>query len=608
MPDPGGIGPIYFFMPGTHRTADGAVFATSSYETDCGILLRRLSDGEELRIPFEECDRFGAYLRREVRLSAGEDYAYRFYRGEEVYTDPYAHALIEPDDGVPVPAGLLTAQKSPVSDGQVQTAAKALGDAAGVSLFYQLHVRGFTMAGGQDVPKPYRGTFEGVALRAPYLKSLGVDAVDLMPVYEAASDVKNKSGKGRRNYWGYGEGFYEAPRREYAAGDDPEASFAAMVQTLHSAGIRVFLQLHFPAGILFERIRSAMLRYMTDFQVDGFHLIGSETDIRPVLTDPVLAETILIHESAPEHVPVVRRQDSLLKQGKRQVRFYSMCGDTKSLIRRFIKGDAGLLREVTRRFIHAQKEFETISFAADHDGFTLADTVSYSFRHNEENGEENRDGTSENNSWNCGEEGPTNNREIRKLRRRQVRNFLTLVFLMRGVPLLYAGDECFNTQKGNNNAYCLDDPTGWTKLCRTGDAGKTLSFTRKLSAFRNELGLYADAKDRMPANEAGNELPALSLHGEKAYCPDFTAESRSIGIVFKTGADSSAYAVCLAINMHWRRQEIALPRIPAGWKWKVCFDTFSERSFYDEPVTVKEQQHLLVRERSIQILMALRDE
>ncbi len=417
------------------------------------------------------------------------------------------------------------------------------------SVIYEAHVKGLTRL-HPDVPPRLRGTYAGLAT-APvidYLKRLGVTAVELLPVHTFLDD-KRLVEMGLRNYWGYNTLGFFAPDMRYAASESL-SEFKTMVKRLHEAGLEVILDVvynhtaegnHLGPTLSFRGIDNAVyyrlreddprfcldytgtgntlstlhpmvlrlifdsLRYwVTDMHVDGFRFdlaaaLGREKHafdpngafLDIARQDPILSHVKLISEPWD------------LGEGGYQVGGFppgwsDWNGRYRDTVRAYWKGDGGTIGELASRLSGSSDIFApggrgptaSINFITAHDGFTLRDLVTYNDKHNEANGEENRDGESHNRSWNCGIEGPTDDATIAALRRRQMRNLIATLFFSQGVPMLVAGDEIGRTQQGNNNAYCQDNETSWIDWNLDDDARSLLEFTRRAIALRNRHPLF----------------------------------------------------------------------------------------------------------------------
>ncbi len=412
------------------------------------------------------------------------------------------------------------------------------------TVMYELHVRGFTML-YPELPEEARGTFAGLSAPAvlAYLHDLGVTAIELLPMH-AFVDERVLVERRLRNYWGYNPIAYFAPHPRYLSSGSL-GEFKTLVQLAHDAGIEVILDVvynhtaegnHMGATLSFRGIDNASYyrltpenpRHYADFTgcgnalnlhhprvmqlvmdslrywVDEMHVDGFRFDLAVTIArDEAVFNTQSGFLDAVRQDPVLSRVKLIaepwdLGEGGYQLGAFppgwaELNDRYRDTVRRFWKGDSGLIGELGSRITGSSDIFEkrgrrtwaSINFVTAHDGFTLADLVSYNDKHNQANHEENRDGTSTNYSWNCGVEGPTDNTEIRALRARQQRNLLATLLLSQGTPMLLAGDEFGRTQRGNNNAYCQDNEISWVDWGAINDDGrKLLDFVRALIRLR----------------------------------------------------------------------------------------------------------------------------
>ena len=623
--------PAYAADPGTMVTGDGVIIsAVLSGSEPCGIVLYHITDGRSVKVPF--CDEFRSGSLYSVRISSlvASEWCYRLYRGNTEFVDPCCRSLVEVasvtgrEEGAFLAGGFF--YKSDDRLPPYRPSCAQTGD----GVIYSLHVKGFTMLDGGLVSKP--GTFSAAAEKAAYLRDLGVTAVELMPVYELQPDPRE--GKQPRtmedalalypvsrdgfpvrditkktvNYWGYGKGFYYAPKADYSTPGypgGPQKEFSDMVQEFHRAGIRVFLQLFFPASVS-SRTQAEIARfYVTHYEVDGFHLMGSVADIRGISTDPVLSDIRLIYTGFPiAEITAAYADDP--GSGEAPIGHLSACGSRfPYLIRRFVKSDDSVMKPFLYEFLKVPAGYGNIHYVCGTDGFTLRDLVSYNEKHNMENGEGGADGTADNYSWNCGEEGETELEDVLSLRRRQIRNFLTLLCLSQSTPLIRAGDENFNTQYGNNNPYCQDNEIGWIKW-DNGETGEQIrSFVRKILAFRRSHTVFTGTTPFKNIDTIGCGYPDISLHGADAWRPDLSDDSRSIGICMcenYAGSFPQTELIYIAINMHWETQELGLPKLSPGRRWSLLIDTSLEEPFITGECVLDDQHVVETAPRSIRIL------
>jgi isoamylase len=513
------------------------------------------------------------------------------------------------------------------------------------TVIYELHVRGFTMQ-HPDVPPALRGTFEALASTPviQHLKRLGVTTVELMPVHRYIDD-RLLVDRGLRNYWGYNTLAFFAPEARYSASGKVK-EFKTMVKTLHSAGLEVVLDVvynhtcegHHLGPTLSLRgldnsayyiLNPGERRYYTDFTgcgntlnlehphalqmvmdslrywVEEMHVDGFRFDLAPALAreagqvahfggffdairqDPVLNQVKLIAEPWD------------LGHGGYQVGNFPLgwaeWNDRyRDAMRAYWKGDGGVIGEFATRITGSsdlygrsgKRPHASINFVTAHDGFTLHDLVSYNHKHNEANGEDNRDGTDNNLSWNCGVEGPTDDPEVNALRARQKRNLLATLLLSQGVPMLLAGDEYGHTQQGNNNAYCQDNEIGWIDWTPAPEREALLGFVRRLIALRRDHPSFRrrDFFQGRPLHGAGvKDLQWIKPDGQEMTEDEWgSAHARSLGTylagtglsdVGRLGRPLNDDDFLILFNADDGDLEFTVPAIP-GDAWKPVLDTF----------------------------------
>lgn len=417
---------------------------------------------------------------------------------------------------------------------------------------YKLHVRGFTKQASSKVEG--RGTFEGAVQKIPYLKELGVNAVELMPVYDFHEVIKE-----RCNYWGYGAANFMAPKPEYALNPEKAGdSFKELVKAFHIAGMEVYLEIMFPEAGFTERKLACLRHWVLEYHVDGFHLSAGTTAMPEVLSDPVLVNTKIMSENFDGS------QDR--NWGKRRGIYHN--GFQES-VRRFLRGDEDSAAAFMNYNLNRSVEQGSIQYLTNNNGFTLMDLVSYDGRHNEANGENNLDGMSWNLSWNCGEEGPSRKKDIIKLRKQQIKNAWIMNIFHQGTPLIYAGDEFGNTQKGNNNAWCQDNALSWLNWNLLAKNGWIFEFVKTLIELRKKEVLLHPVLPFGMDDKSLNGMPDMSFHGKTPWFVEDAGWSRCLGCMY-AGEEKAWY---FAYNMYTSKEEFALPRSPKNSKWKVYLDT-----------------------------------
>jgi isoamylase len=583
-------------------------------------------------------------------LRPGQVYAYRAHgpfdpdRGlwfdpERVLLDPYGLAVAVPeayDRWAAARPGdnLAVAMKSVVAEpnrydwqGDLPLARPFVE-----TVIYELHVGGFTRHPSSGVATEKRGTYAGVIEKIPYLKDLGVTAVELLPVFQFdAQDCP----PGKTNYWGYAPVSFFAPHRAYSSQESSLAvldEFRDMVKALHRAGLEVILDVVFNhtteggrtgptlcyrglandvyyilekdksryadytgcgntlnanQSIVRRLIQDSLRYWVSQMHVDGFRfdlasILSRDEEGRllpnpPVLwdieSDPLLAGTKLIAEAWD--AAGLYQVGSFIGD-----RWQEWNGRFRDDVRRFLKGDNGSVSGVAARILgspdiygHEEREVEqSINFVTCHDGFTLNDLVSYDRKHNEANGENDRDGSDDNLSWNCGMEGPTEDPTVEALRNRQVKNFFALELLSAGAPMLLMGDEVRRTQRGNNNAYCQDSDISWfdwSLLERHGDIHR---FVKALNRFRHRPDVVAEMT-APSLNQLLRQAP-IEWHGVALKHPDWSDHSHSLAFTLR----SLRYRLLLhgMLNAYWKPLTFELPPVSAEQGWRRWIDTALE--------------------------------
>jgi isoamylase len=527
------------------------------------------------------------------------------------------------------------------------------------SVIYEMHVGGFTRSPSAGVRHP--GTFGGIVEKIPYLKALGVTAVELLPVceFDDSDETLNAAGGALRNYWGYSTIGFFSPHAGYCVdqtGMSGLDEFRDMVKALHKAGLEVILDVvfnhtdegneHGPTqsfrGIdnrtfyvldpnnlgayanftgvgntfnanhpLPQKLIVDCLRFWVDaMHVDGFRfdegsILSRGEDGAPLAHPPVIWQ-IELDDALADTKVIAEAWDAA---GLYQVghfpgdRWAEWNGRYRDDIRRFLKGDPGMTGAVAWRLggsadiyqARGQTPENSINFVTAHDGFTLNDLVSYDAKHNEANGEGNRDGINENLSWNCGVEGPTGDAAVEALRVRQIKNAVTILMLSRGVPMILAGDEIRRTQGGNNNAYNQDNATNWMDWTMVGSHRDVLRYFERLIAFRKaHPALSRPSFYSGEISERG--MVDITWHGTKLNSPGFDdPEARALACTI--AGFRGAPDLHVMMNMYWEPLEFDVPASPQR-NWRLAIDTFAasprdiagrgkERPFADLSCTVQ---------------------
>ncbi len=584
-------------------------------------------------------------------LNGGYYYAYRVsgshnpaqglrFDQQKLILDPYAKAVLFPPDYSRAACALPgdTMGKAPI--GYFSTSVDDYDWSGDVSptlhkhdlVIYELHVRGFTRDPSSDVATASRGTYQGIIEKIPYLQSLGVTAIELMPVHQFDPQ--------ENNYWGYMTLNFFAPHNEYAT--QPEVcsqrnEFRDMVKALHQADIEVILDVVYnhtsevdekgptycyrgldnntyyllesdqryyrnDAGtgnvintsnrFVRHLIIDSLRYWVKEMHVDGFRFDlasiftrnadGSINLVNPpiigeITTDPLFRKVRLIAEAWD-------MASYQLGQSFPGITWMQWNGRFRDDLRRWVKSDQGLIAETMKRIYGSNDLFpddlpnvyhayQSVNFVSAHDGFSLYDLVSFNQKHNEANGHNNTDGTDDNNSWNCGWEGHTDlPPQVAELRRRQIRNLITLMMLSNGTPMFVMGDEFLNTQDGNNNPYNQDNPTTWLDWNLTRENQDMLRFFRKIIAFRKShpaIGRSRYWRNDVSWFGAGENLEF-----------DFNSHTLAYCIHGASSQDVDIYVMC---NSYWEGLEFDI-QIGMANEWNILVDTGkpSPNDIFDE--------------------------
>lgn len=551
---------------GINISGDHVNFSVAVPEGErCWLLLYRAGE-EEPKERYEMTEAIG-----EVRFLALEgmdpaDYEYNYMIGGEVTVDPYARGLAGRD---------IWGKERDIQKHEVRGVLKNgrydwEGDEPLKLPFhsivaYSLHVRGFTKHTSSGVEK--KGTFSGVVEKLPYLKDLGINQIQCMPVYEFEECGRF------RNYWGYGPAYYFAPKSAYAASGDGERELKDMVKACHKEGIEVVLEMPFTGDTSKQLMEECLRYYCLGYHIDGFLLNPYVAPMDAIHTDPILKHTkILVHDTG-----------------------------FQTVMRRFLKGDEGMVRDVMYWLRHQSETKEILNMITGQTGFTLRDLVSYDGKHNEANGEQNQDGPDYNYSWNCGAEGPSRKKAVTELRKNQTRNAFFLLLLAQGTPCILAGDEFGNTQKGNNNVYCQDNPVGWLDWSGLEKHPELHDFVKELIAFRKKHPVFWPEKEMTGMTYSKKGVPDVSYHGENAWRVPLEVSSRQLGVYY-SGTDRTGEGdedCFVAYNMHWLEHTFALPALPKGKKWYRIAST--QEGILDKAEPLDDQKFAEVKERTIMI-------
>jgi isoamylase/glycogen operon protein len=502
-------------------------------------------------------------------------------------------------------------------------------------IVYEMHIRGFTQDPSSHVTYP--GTYLGVIEKIPYLLDLGINAIEFLPVFEFNSEEYRQpspvTGELLCNYWGYSPVHFFSPMQKYASRNTPEAGiheFKQMVRELHRNGIEVILDVvynHTAEGgqngptfsfkaldplayYLFnenkhsnfsgcgntmscnhpfsiELILQSLRYWVTEMHIDGFRFDlasilyrGTHGELLPkpplveaISQDPILAGTKLIAE--PWDAAGVHQVGGFCQNSKRWSEWNDRYRDT---VRSFIKGTGSKETFATRLcgsqdVYFASSPQSSLNFITAHDGFTLADLVSYNNKHNLGNGEKNRDGTNNNVSWNCGKEGPTQDPDILALRARQMRNFLLALFISRGIPMLHMGDEYGHTKQGNNNTWCQDNVLNWF-LWDQKEGSTLYRFCKKIIEVRRRYPVLQNNKFFRNGE--------IDWHGKIPYEPQWNTTDHFLAYTLKTDVETEKLYLAFNASSDFVSVQLPAPPLNTSWHWLVNTGRVSPEDIYEE--------------------------
>ena len=534
-------------------------------------------------------------------------------------------------------------------------------------IIYELHVRGFTKDASSGLCETDRGTFEGLRKKIPYLKELGVNAVELMPIFEfdETRDRREVNGEILLDYWGYNPVSFFAPNTSYTSRQEYNREgneLKRLIKELNENRIEVFLDVVFnhtaegnekgpyisfkgidnniyymltPDGyyynfsgcgntlncnhpIVQQMIIECLRYWVINYRIDGFRfdlatILGRNEDGSPMnkppllqslAFDPILGKVKLIAEAWDA--------GGLYQVGSFPSwnRWSEWNGRYRDEIRGFLKGDSGLAYLASSRITGSTDLYDevyrgsnaSVNFITCHDGFTLYDLYAYNYKHNEANGWNNTDGTNDNFSWNCGEEGETDNPEVNKLRRRMVKNACTVLMMSRGIPMFFAGDEFMNTSFGNNNAYCQDNITSWLDWNLLEKNRDMFEFFKQVIGFRKKNSVI-----RRNGKFCSLGFPPVSTHGILPFENKFDNETRFIGVMFagrKENETAEDEIIYMAINTYWEAVTFTLPDVSAKYGWMKVIDTMNEESWLEDKKLFIKGNECIIGERTVMVFKA----
>ncbi len=678
------VRPGIFGMNGATALSSGVNFTVHThYGTSCELLLFRRGEDEPYAVlPFPEAYKIGdVYSMIVFGLNIVEfEYAYRIdgpyepekgmmFDRKKILLDPYARAVTGQNVwGEKLQRNYHARVVKDVFDwGDMPQSKREMSDL----IIYELHVRGFTQHPSSGVK--HKGTFAGLQEKIPYLKTLGINAVELMPIFEfdETMNVREVNGNRLLEYWGYNTVGFFAPNTSYTASREHNqegTELKELIRELHRNGIEVILDVVFnhtaegndrgptfsfkgfdnkiyymltPDGNYYnfsgcgntlncnhpivQQMILECLRYWTvSYRVDGFRfdlasILGRNTDGSPMNNPPLLKS--LAYDPVLANVKLIA--EAWDAGGMYQVgsfpasrRWAEWNGRYRDAVRGFLKGDSweasGAAWSITGSGdlyggypSDDQGSYagynSCVNFLTCHDGFTLYDLYSYNEKHNWDNGWNNTDGSDNNRSWNCGEEGETGNPEVLSLRYRMIRNACAVLMCSRGTPMFLAGDEFGNTQYGNNNCYCQDNEISWLDWSMLEKNRELFEFFRFMIEYRYKHPII---RKKLPDAVCGMEpIHIHDIYAEKISIPENTGTFAVsfAGYDARKGQDDLVYA---AVNTYWEDVKITLPQLKMNGAWYLSVNTFGDgqgRYFYREGEEMRITGEFTMRPRSVAV-------
>ncbi len=670
------VRPGFYETNGATAIPGGVNFTVHSHgATGIELLLFHRQESEPFAVlPFPKHYRIGnVYSMIVFKLNIEEfEYAYRvdgpyepekgiIFNRNKYLLDPYAKAVTGQSQwGVTSPHGQHYKARVVKDDfdwGAIKQPLLPMEDL----IIYELHVRGFTKDASSGVLHP--GTFDGLMEKLPYLEELGVNVVELMPIFEfdEMQDYRIVDGQKLYNYWGYNTVSFFAPNTSYASGKEYNQEgneLKNLIRKFNQHGIEVYLDVVFnhtaegneqgpffsfkgldnniyymltPDGqyynfsgcgntlncnhpIVYQMILDCLRYWVTTYRVNGFRfdlasILGRNQDGTP-MNKPPLLEALAFDPILGDVKLIAEAWDAgglyQVGQFSSWSRWAEWNGKYRDDLRRYLKGDEGMAKAAAERIVGSRDLYEashrknvSVNFITCHDGMTLCDLYSYNRKHNEKNGWNNTDGTNDDNSWNCGVEGETEDPQVLALRHRMARNAFAILMCSRGIPMFLAGDEFLNTQFGNNNAYCQDNITSWLDWNRLKENQHMFEFFRYMIRFRKENRI-------LRTNVSGGVLgfPDTSFHGVKPWQGQYESYDRYVGVMFAGQEQKGVYVdpqiIYVASNSYWEDLEVTLPTLSKTMYWENVADTWQAQQM----ISGLEGNEFTIHARSVMVFAA----
>lgn len=567
---------------GVHAINGSIKISFHSCEMDCGIILYDRNDGKEIeRIPFLPEERIGNIYTKYIKHFKPKDIAYLFYENDQLVTDKYTERFFDKSEYSSIRKiedlkAVIEMENFKWGEDRCPKISKEQ------SVIYVAHMRGFTQHPSSKVRN--KGTFRGMQEKLDYLLELGITTIEVQPIYDFMEhplsyhfEMQNEkkyhnfdfSKEKKPNYWGYIEGYYYVPKSAYAATNNPIKELKDLVKQIHINQQELIMQMYFPPTKTTHEIVEILKFWKLNYHVDGFHLMGPEIPILDIAKEPLLADSKLWYQE----MPIDKIYENTSIPVYKNISLYQ--DDYMYKMRGFLKGDEGMLPKAAYYLKRNDSRMGVINYFTNFFGFTLHDLVSYDRKHNEANGEENQDGNDYNHSWNCGIEGTTAKKNIKKIRKQQIRNAITMLFLSQGIPLIFMGDEFCNSQEGNNNPYCQDNKMSWLNWEELKKNNDIYRFTKAMIDFRKQYDIFHLAEEPKQLDYLSCGYPDFSLHGEFAWKQNIEHYNRHFAIMLcgKYAKECKDKFFYIVFNMHWESHKFFLPKLPKDLTWNNILDT-----------------------------------
>lgn len=579
-------------------------------QEECVLVLHPKNGRKEEKIPMQGDGNQTSMYSVGLKNLPWEEYDYTYEIGGKQVLDPYAKRIVGREKW-----GDLERKEREVKCGFYKSNFHWGKDRLPMvpkqdMMVYKLHVRGFSML--QRISPKDRGTFQGIVNKLSYLKEMGVSTLELMPIYEYeevfAQDPFQKEmfAGDKLNYWGYTRGNYFAVKSSYLGqGNTPDA-FKNLVKRLHRRNMECVLEFFFDDKLNPHFVIDVLRYWAREYHVDGFHVICTSDLAHLIAKDSCLSGRKLFFEWFPEE---------LCRWENHEMELFSYNDAFLYEVRKLINHQGGSPGEFADQMRRQQRGQGFINYVANNNGFTLYDSFAYTEKKNQDNGEENRDGLQWNFSSNCGEEGISKRKYVNRLREKQIKNALCTVMFSQGVPLIWMGDECGNSQRGNNNAYCQDNEVGWKNWDTMKRSRDIHCFLKQLARLRQEYPALRNPVPMELCDYKGYGYPDLSYHGDNGWRMGAGGGDHSIGMMYccryaetRMKADKLRDEfIYIGYNFSALDRQLALPALPKKYRWCCILNTGEEKSFR-EWQTETGANTFLIHKQTVCVLVGRREE